>query len=86
MGMKLKEWRKKRKLTQEALAEAIQGYARENHPTIAKPLSQRTLGHWESGTVPRKWWLNIIKEFTNGQVSANDFAVTEHSPEISHGA
>lgn len=80
--MKLKDWRKKRKLSQQALAEQLEAYAKEKHGNAAKSLRQTTLGYWERGTLPRKWWLAIISEFTKGQVDAADFVETE----CGHGA
>ena len=74
-AMKLKDWRKKKKLSQQALAEALEAYAREHYADSAKKLRQTTLGYWERGTLPRKWWLGIISEFTKGQVSAGDFVL-----------
>jgi transcriptional regulator with XRE-family HTH domain len=74
MPMTLKEWRKKKKFTQQTLAEALEAFARDKFPTSsAKNLKQTTVGYWERGTLPRKWWLSVIKEFTNGQVSPGDF-------------
>jgi hypothetical protein len=71
--MKLKEWRKKRKLSQEALAKELEDFARKKHGAAAKGLGQTTIGYWERGTLPRKWWLAVIAEFTKGQVDASDF-------------
>jgi transcriptional regulator with XRE-family HTH domain len=73
--MQLKEWRKKRKLSQQELAKKLEDFARlrgGESPDVRK-LRQTTLGYWERGTLPRKEWLIIIDAFTNGQVNARDF-------------
>lgn len=76
--MKLKEWRKKKKLSQEALAKALEDYVAKKYPELPpRPLKQRTLAAWELGTLPRKFWINTVKEYTKGQVGAADFAATE---------
>jgi hypothetical protein len=73
-GMKLKEWRKKRKLSQRELAEKFEAYARDLKPGEApKKLCQTTLGYWERGTLPRNGWLAVIMAYTKNQVTANDF-------------
>lgn len=73
--MKLKDWRKKKKLSQQQLAEKLEDFARAQHPDRSSDikLRQTTLGYWERGTVPRKFWLSIVSEFTKKQVSADDF-------------
>ena len=80
MASKLEEWRKKRKLSQDEMAQALEGFARDKYPAAAKKLGQTTLGCWERGTLPRKFWLSIISEFTKGQVTAGDFVLTENQP------
>lgn len=72
--MKLKEWRKKSKLSQQALALKLEAYALEHYPENAKPLRQTTVGYWERGTLPRKFWLTVVSDFTNRKVTADDFA------------
>jgi len=73
--MKLRDWRKKKKLSQAALAKALEALAHQKNPETAKKLKQNTVGYWERGTLPRSGWLLIIKDFTNGQVTAGDFVV-----------
>lgn len=80
--MKLKEWRKKRNLSQNDLAMALESFARAKYGNAAKKLRQTTLGYWERGTLPRSWWLRVIAEYTKGQVGAEDFVL----PEIANGA
>lgn len=69
--MILKDWRKKERLSQVKLAAALVNHAQE----IGEPkkLKQRTLGNWELGVMPRKFWLNVIASFTKNEVTANDF-------------
>ena len=74
--MKLKDWRKKRKLSQQELAERLESFARSNGYTVKK-LRQTTLGYWERGTLPRSRWLIVIQQYTKGQVSAGDFVLTD---------
>lgn len=74
--MQLKEWRKKKRLTQIQLARALEIYVREQKG-VRKALTQSTLGYWERGTLPRKWWLSVISDFTKGHVGADDFVDTE---------
>lgn len=71
--MKLKEWREKNKLSQESLAWDLEEFAREKHGEKTKNLHQTTLGYWERGTLPRKFWLGVIFEFTKGKVAPGDF-------------
>ena len=59
--MKLDEWRKARKFTQEQLAEMI-GVA-----------SRVSVARYESGRVPDQDVLRKIIEITSGEVTANDF-------------
>lgn len=72
--MKLREWRKKYKLSQTALAKELEEHARTKFDQI-KSLQQSTVGYWERGTLPRKKWLVIIDSYTKGKVSASDFAL-----------
>lgn len=71
--MKLKEWRKKKKLSQQQLAADLECFARAKNPNQENKLRQTTLGYWERGTLPRSFWLLIIAEFTKKQVTADDF-------------
>jgi transcriptional regulator with XRE-family HTH domain len=85
LDMQLKEWRKKRDLSQSDLAEKLEAFARAKDPENPKPkrLRQTTVGSWERGTLPRKYWLNAIKEFTKEQVLATDFVMQE---KVANGA
>lgn len=73
LDMNLKDWRKKRKLSQAALASRIEAYALQKFPDGWKKLKQTTVGSWERGTMPRKYWLKVIRQYTNGRVTSNDF-------------
>jgi hypothetical protein len=72
--MTIKEWRIKYGYSQLALALALEAFALQHYPKSAKKLPQRTLCYWETGTIPRKFWLQIIDQFTGGKVTANSFA------------
>ncbi len=65
--MKLKEWREKKALTQQAIADDLSEMA-------GKTILQRSISAWENGCLPRKFWLHIIEDYTKGKVRANDFA------------
>lgn len=75
--MTLKEWRKKKKLSQQELAQELESFARVRHPDIDRKLRQTTLGYWERGTLPRKWWLSLIAAYTKNQVTAADFVLAD---------
>ena len=64
--MKLKNWRKKKKISQVALADGLGRYA-------GKRLPQNTISSWENGKMPRKFWLVAIAEYTKKAVMAEDF-------------
>ena len=74
--MQLKEWRKEKKMSQVELAAALQDYVRSQKGQPEKKLRQSTVGCWEQGTLPRKWWLQVIKDFTKGKVTPGDFLLT----------
>lgn len=71
--MKLKEWRKKRNLSQNDLSLALEAFVKAKCGEAPKRVKQTTLGYWERGTLPRRFWLGIITEYTKGQVTADDF-------------
>ena len=65
--MTLKEWRSKRRISQAKLAKLLAAYA-------GRRLAPRTVGHWELGGMPRRFWRDAVLEYTGGQVRASDFA------------
>lgn len=71
--MNLKDWRIEHKLSQEDLAVALSTYALKKFPKAAKAIKQRTLAYWEKDVLPRKFWLNVIAEYTKNKVTPNDF-------------
>ena len=59
--MKLYEWRKKENKTQQEVADALGVF-------------QSVIQKWESGeTIPRPESMQMIVEYTNGEVQPNDF-------------
>jgi transcriptional regulator with XRE-family HTH domain len=74
--MKLKQWRENKGISQQDLAQKMQDFRNEKYPEEKryKKLSQRALGYWETGTVPRKFWLKVIAAFTGNKVTGADFA------------
>ncbi len=64
--MTLKEWRAKNKLSQATIANHLSEFA-------GRDLAPRTVGYWELGSVPRRFWLEAVREFTGGKVTPNDF-------------
>lgn len=73
MYMLLRDWRKKRGLSQTECAARLKEHADKIYPDDKRDLSQTTLGYWERGTMPRKFWLTAIQDFTNQRVTADDF-------------
>ncbi len=67
--MKLKVWRTKHDVSQAELAKRLAAFA-------GKRLASRTVGHWELGGMPRRFWRDVVREYTGGQVTANDFAAS----------
>lgn len=65
--MKLKDWRAEKGISQAKLAQLLCAYA-------GKKLAPRTIGHWELGGMPRRFWRDAVREYTGGRVRANDFA------------
>lgn len=65
--MKLKDWRENKQISQAALANELLHFT-------GRYVSQRTVCSWENGSVPRKFWMRAIKEFTNKKVGADDLA------------
>lgn len=65
--MKLRNWRNKMGLSQGEFAELL------NKNGKGKKIAQANVCQWEHGTMPRRRWLSIIAELTEGKVKANDF-------------
>jgi transcriptional regulator with XRE-family HTH domain len=64
--MKLIEYRKQLHLSQAQLAEELSRFS-------GKYICPRTVGHWELGGMPRKFWREQLRLFTGGQVTPTDF-------------
>lgn len=77
--MKLREWRKKHRLSQHALAAQLEQFAHEHYGDKAKKLPQTTVSSWERDTLPRKFWLMIIPIFTKGKVTTGDFVISKNA-------
>lgn len=73
--MTLKEWRKINRYTQDAFAAALQG-----HVKSVKKLTQRTVGSWEKGVMPRPFWLKAVADFTHNKVTSKDFLLNYSPP------
>lgn len=72
----LKKWRKDRRLSQDAMAFALEALAKEKFPTKeVSRLPQRTYAYWETGVTPRKFWLGIIKDYTKGEITSGAWVV-----------
>ena len=64
--MKLADFRKTKNLTQALLAQQLTEFA-------GRYVCPRTIGHWELGGMPRRFWREQIRLFTSGLVTAADF-------------
>jgi len=64
--MTLKKWRNKYNYTQPALMNTL--IKMTGHKLVV-----RTIAYWETGTMPRKHWLNAIAKLTGNKVTAVDF-------------
>jgi hypothetical protein len=64
--MKLTDYRKTKGLSQALLAKKLTDFS-------GRYICPRTVGHWELGGMPRKFWREQIKLFSGGQVTAADF-------------
>ena len=72
--MKLKDWRKKKEISQTELADRLYEFADKNYPARKKnKIGQRTICAWERGGFPRPFWLKVIEEYTYRKVSLIDF-------------
>lgn len=67
--MTLKDWRISKGWNQTECAKELENYAREKYPEKDKSCPQRTFSSWENGMLPRRFWLNVINEFSKGKVS-----------------
>ena len=72
--MNLKEWRVAHDYTQVELAAALEKHASAMNSACIKKLPQRTLSSWERGCLPRKFWINVILDFTKNKVNLSSFA------------
>ena len=64
--MKLADFRSTKNLSQALLAQQLSTFA-------GKYVCPRTVGHWEQGGMPRRFWREQLKLFSGGQVTASDF-------------
>jgi len=72
--MDFKTFRTKLKKSQEEIGADLEDHAAVIFPTDARIIkSQRTIGYWEQGVMPRPYWLKVIEDFSKGKVKAADF-------------
>lgn len=70
----LKEFRANKNYSQAKMARELEKFARKMFPVSARRLPQRTLADWELGnSMPNKFWLVVIENYSGGQLKANDF-------------
>ncbi len=64
--MKLSEYRKETQISQAGLARKLTDFA-------GRYVCPRTIGHWELGGMPGKFWREKLRLFTSGKVTVVDF-------------
>jgi hypothetical protein len=73
--MLLKDFRKHNRLSQVEMCFELSAFIKKTLG-MEKKLAQRTLAYWELGVMPRRFWRDVIEKYSDGQVTADDFAHT----------